>query len=484
MSRELAKPSWLNRAYIGLIQPVVNSDTHRGLGRRLRELERLERMSLEENDERQWRALLRLLKHAYETTPFYREQFERAGFEPSDIRSREDLERIPPITREDIRNRLDDLWSRRYQKESLKRAATGGTTDTPVPLLRSPECLKEKIAVQAHLDSWAGMWPGDKVFRLWGAEQDFDPHPSWRWRLYDRGLMRQVWAPTSLLNPSVLESYRQVLNKFRPKIVYAYPTPLTVFCEYLRDCGRPYHRPLSVICTAEPLLDTQRQIIEQTMGCRAFEHYGARDFGMVAAECEQHKGLHLHPAAVFVEFVPVAGAEVNGLHEILVTDLLNFGMPLIRYRVNDCTVPASRACACGRGFPLIQKIAGRTTDNFHLPSGSVVPGVALTNRVIQVCPGLRKIQVIQTAREAFHVRYVPGASFTNADLEQLSSKLKVFFPDELRWTFEEVREIHRERSGKTRFCISHVNGSTTDKGHGKEDFALDFSKSGARSELG
>jgi phenylacetate-CoA ligase len=156
------------------------------------------------------------------------------------------------------------------------------------------------------------------------------------------------------------------------------------------------------------------------------------------------------------------------LHEILVTDLLNFGMPLIRYRVNDCTVPASRVCACGRGFPLIQKIAGRTTDNFHLPSGSVVPGVALTNRVIQVCPGLRKIQVIQTARDAFHVRYVPGVSFTSADLEQLSKKLKVFFPDELRWTFEEVGEIHRERSGKTRFCISHVQGSSTGNGHGKE----------------
>jgi phenylacetate-CoA ligase len=161
-------------------------------------------------------------------------------------------------------------------------------------------------------------------------------------------------------------------------------------------------------------------------------------------------------------------------------------MPLVRYRINDCTVPASRACPCGRGFPLIQKIVGRTTDNFHLPSGSVVPGVALTNRVIQVCPGLKKIQVIQTARDTFHVRYVPGELFTSADLERLSSKLKVFFPDELRWTFEEVTEIHRERSGKTRFCISHVKGSGTDNGRGKEaDFSLDFSRSGAgRSEPG
>src|SRR6202011_913056 len=142
----------------------------------------------------------------------------------------------------------------RYSKESLLVAATGGTTDTPVPLLRSSECVRERMAVQMHLDTWAGMWPGDKVFRLWGAQQDMRPDPSWRWRVFERHVLRNVWAPASLLNPERLEKYRQLLNNFQPKIVYAYPTPLALFCEYLRDCGQPYHRPKSVICTAEPLL--------------------------------------------------------------------------------------------------------------------------------------------------------------------------------------------------------------------------------------
>lgn len=459
MSRELTKPSWLNRAYIDLIHPVTNGDSHRGLGRRLRQLQGLETSRLAENCERQWHAVKKLLQHAYDTTPFYKERFDRDDLRPADIKSPADFARLPVLTREDIRIHFEQLWSRRYRKEALKSAATGGTTDTPVPLLRSPECLREKMAVQSHFDSWAGMWPGDKVFRLWGAQQDFNPNPSWKWRVYDRGVMRQVWAPTSLLNSSVLEGYRELLNRFRPKIIYAYPTPLTVFCEYLRDSGRPYYRPLSVICTAEPLLDHQRQVIEQTLGCRAFEHYGTRDFGMVAAECGQHNGLHLNPTAVFVEFVPVQVSETHDLHEMLVTDLLNFGMPLIRYRVNDCTVPTSTSCGCGRGFPLIGKVVGRTTDNFHLPDGSVVPGVSLTNRVIQVCPGLKKVQVIQRTLEDFHVRYVPGAEFSSADLERLGSKLRAFFPGDLRWTFEQVSAIERERSGKTRFCISYVKVS-------------------------
>jgi phenylacetate-CoA ligase len=456
MSRALTGASLLNRAYIRIVNPVLNGKMYQGAGRRLKDLQRLERMSLSENENRQWQAVSRLLQHAYDSTPFYRERFELVGAKPVDINSFEDLQKIPVLTREDIRHNSEGLWSRRYSKESLLMAATGGTTDTPVPLLRSPECLGEKLAVQFHFNSWAGMWPGDKVFRLWGAQQDFNPNPSWRWRFYDRYLMRRVWAPTSLMNSAVLESYRQLLNVFRPKIVYAYPTPLTLFCEYLRDCGRPYHHPVAAICNAEPLLLHQRQVIEQTLGCPVFEHYGTRDFGTVGAECEMHQGMHLNPSAVFVEFIPLQGAEEENLHEILVTDLLNYGMPLIRYRVNDCAVLAPNPCGCGRGFPVIKKIVGRTTDNFYLAGGSVVPGVALTNRVIQVCPGLKKVQVIQNTMSDFHVRYVPGPGFSASDLELLGSKLRVFFPDPLQWTFEKVVDIEREPSGKTRFCISHV----------------------------
>jgi phenylacetate-coenzyme A ligase PaaK-like adenylate-forming protein len=461
MSRVLAKANWVNRAYIGLVNPVLNGKTYRGMGRRMRELQRLERMSLEENRNSQWQAISRLLQHAYDSTPFYRQRLESVRAKPAEFQSFDDLQKIPALTRDDIRRNLEGLWSRRYPKELLKIAATGGTTDTPVPLLRSPECLTEKLAVQFHFNTWAGMWPGDKVFRFWGAQQDYSPNPSWRWRFYLRHLMRTVIAPTSLLSPAILESYRHLLNDFQPKVIYAYPTPLTLFCEYLSESKRPYHHPRSAICTAEPLLPHQRQIIEQTLRCEVFEHYGTRDFGMVGAECEAHQGMHLNPSAVFVEFVPIEGAEEDGLHEILVTDLLNYGMPLIRYRINDCAIPASARCECGRGFPLIKKIVGRTTDNFYLANGNVVPGVALTNRVIQVCPGLKKVQVIQNTLSDFHIRYVPGPDFSTSDLALLGSKLRVFFPDPLQWTFEEVAEIERERSGKTRFCISHVKKNET-----------------------
>lgn len=442
--------------YTNVIYPGLHPQTYGGLGRRIRQLEEREDWPLEENRKRQWQDVRNLLHHAQASSPFYQRRFADIKLCIDEIRSAEDLANIPPLTRDDLRNHLDDIYSRRFRREALQQSATGGTTDTPVPILRSPESNRWKFAVQLRLNAWAGFLPGDKVFYLWGALQDYSENPSLRWRLYDRYLMRQVWAPTSLLNEEVLESYRQKINEFRPRIVYAYPTPLTLFCEYLRDSGRPFHRPQTVICTAEPLLAAQRKVIEEVFCCPVFEHYGSRDFGMIAAECAEHQGLHVNPAAALVESVPLPGAVQEDLREILVTDLLNYGMPLIRYRINDCTMSGPEPCPCGMGYPLIQPIAGRTADNFVLPGGNIVPGISLTNRVIQVCPGIKKIQVIQETLSDFRLRYVTGDRFAQEDLHRLRQKLNVYFGDSVKWSFEQTTEIPREKSGKTRLCISRV----------------------------
>jgi phenylacetate-CoA ligase len=442
--------------YTRVVYPGLHPPIYGGLGRRILQLEEREHLSPEENRKRQWQDLRSLLRHAQESSPFYQRRFAAANLHANEIQSLEDLAKIPPLTRDDLRHHLEDIYSRKFRREDLKQSATGGTTDTPVPILRSSESIRWKNAVHLRFNAWAGFLPGDKVFYLWGAHQDYSENPSLRWRLYDRYLMRQVWAPTSLMNEEILESYRQKLNRFRPRIFYAYPTPLTLFCEYLRDTRRTFHRPQSVICTAEPLLAAQRRVMEEVLGCPVFEQYGSRDFGMIAAECEAHQGLHVNPAAAFVESIPLAGAEEEGLHEILVTDLLNEGMPLIRYRVNDCVLPSSRSCSCGCSYPLIERVIGRTTDLFQLANGDKVPGVSLTNRVLQVCPGLQKLQIVQETLTDFAVRYVPGPAFSPADLIFLQSKLRGFLAGDLIWRFERVQDIPREPSGKTRFCISRV----------------------------
>jgi len=446
----------INAFHIRLLLPLLARDRHRALARRMRQFASYERLSFEQNQDLQWQRFVKMLRHAYANTEFYRKRFDAVGFDPNSSFGPAEVSRVPALTRDDIRTHVEKMCSRTYKVEDLTISATGGTTDTPVKFYRDRESLRDKTALQLQLNTWAGMYPGDKIFHVWGARSDFSQNPSWRWRLYDRGLMRNVWAPTSLLNEQVSEDYRQLLNNFKPKIVYAYPTPLALFCEYMQASPRPVHRPEAVICTAEAVLDDQRKIIEETFRCRVFEHYGSREFGMIAAECDAHCGLHLASPAVFLEYLPLSDCEEPGVQEILVTDLLNYGMPLIRYRVNDCVVPSEFPCSCGRGYPLIKKIIGRTTDIFVLPDGSKVPGVALTNRVLQVCPDLKKTQVIQEEIGRFRLRYVPNERFDRTGLQGLKDNLKKFFPQDLQWEFEEVNDIQRESSGKTRFCISKV----------------------------
>ena len=438
--------------YRRLLLPVYKPDSFGNLSARWKQLEAAERRSLAENQTRQWTDVQRMVAHAYETTPFYRERLDAAGVSPAGLKSPADLAKVPPLTREDIRNRKDALLSSAYGAGDLFEAATGGTTESPVPLYRDRECLQTRNADQMRFNLWAGCTPSAKVFWLWGAAVDFASDPSWRWKIWERYVLRQVFAPSSELNRYICEIYRQRLNAFRPKTIIAYPTPLAIFAEYLATSGKDYRRPENIIVTAEPLSAEQRRSIEAAFGVRPYLQYGARDFGMVASECEQHEGLHYNPLAVYLEFAPIG----DGVAEVLVTDLTNRAMPMIRYKVGDCALPIEAACPCGRGFPRMTEVVGRTVDNFILANGSIVPGVALTNRVLKDFAVLKKVQIIQQDYEDFVVRYVPGPQFNQQNLAAVTEVMRKFVGATSRIAFVPVDDIARERSGKTRLCISHM----------------------------
>src|SRR5438045_1955090 len=135
--QEKRSASLFNAFYSRIVYPLAEPKAYRGMqkliaGHRQRELQ-----TLGENARQQWSALQQLIQHAYDSIPFYRRRLDEAGVRPVDIQSPAQLERIPLLTRDDIRSNLDDLWSRRYRREDLLPAATGGTTDVPVPPLRS-----------------------------------------------------------------------------------------------------------------------------------------------------------------------------------------------------------------------------------------------------------------------------------------------------------------------------------------------------------
>jgi phenylacetate-CoA ligase len=167
--------------------------------------------------------------------------------------------------------------------------------------------------------------------------------------------------------------------------------------------------------------------------------------------------MHINAESVLLEFVrdgrPVGPGEQG---DILVTDLLNFGMPLIRYRIEDVGIPADRVCSCGRKLPLIDNVAGRVTDFLIAPDGRRVSGASLTIYLIANTPGVKQAQIIQESPGALRLRIVKGLEFTDESVAFLRQKTPEFFGHEMEIQLEFVDSIPKEQSGKYRFSICKI----------------------------
>jgi phenylacetate-CoA ligase len=449
--------SWIHN---NIVLPLLEPERHRGLGRRLRAFEQFDAASRSAQVEIQAKSVRRLLEHAYRTTPHYRRIFDDVGFRATDWSAGDSIP-LPILSREELRSRNDELRSRQFPMDQLRAGRTGGTTSTPVQLWRDVEGLRNKTALQYHLNRMAGFDQGDSVLMIWGAERDLAMNPSWRWKLYEQTLMHRYPAAAGQISEAVFDSFLEKLNRHRPKVLYGYSATTARFAEYLTARSLPHHNPQKIILTAEALSQEDRKIIEDTFGCQATEHYGSRDIGMVASQCEHHQGLHFHPAGCYMELVEAGVTPEGPMYRLLITDLLNYGMPLIRYDTQDCVLLEESLCPCGRRFPAVRSILGRTLDNFILADGTQIPGVALAPmlaRIGRAFQNVSQIQLIQKETDHLQLRYAATGDelAISQELACIREGVEGLFKSKLRWNEIRVPEILREQSGKLRLCISEV----------------------------
>jgi phenylacetate-CoA ligase len=205
------------------------------------------------------------------------------------------------------------------------------------------------------------------------------------------------------------------------------------------------------------LADVERATLEEVFQCKVFDRYGCEEVSLIASECPSHSGLHLNSDHLLVEFLvdgrPAAPGECGEIH---ITDLTNYAMPFIRYRVEDAGTPTDRACPCGRGLPLMEKVQGRVADFLVTPEGRVIFGVSILDNFTAKFLGLERVQIVQDEIDHLVFRIVRGADFTDDMLGAFRARIPEFFGPSMRFEFEFVDHIPREASGKYRFTISKV----------------------------
>jgi phenylacetate-CoA ligase len=277
------------------------------------------------------------------------------------------LGKIPVVSKEAIQLDPKGFLSTRVAGP-VSHKTTGGSTGQAVTILKNRDATAAERAAMWLGYGWFGVEIGDPAARFWGAP--FATRNRWMVRLADFA-MHRIRFSAFAFGERDLESYWERCRRFRPGYLHGYVSMLTEFAAFLEATNRNGRDlPLkSIIATAEALSQPQRELLERVFGAPVQIEYGCGEVGPIAYECPQHS-LHLMAENLYVEVLREDGtpAAIGEPGEIVVTDLTNLAMPLIRYRLGDFGVPGD-PCSCGRGLPTLRQVWGRAYDFIEGPDG-------------------------------------------------------------------------------------------------------------------
>lgn len=418
-----------------------------------RELQRSQFLAAPQLAEIQAQRLQAIVAHAYANVPFYRERMDAAGIPPGAVHRGADLVGLPVLTKRDIQDHGANMLAKNVAEADRVRNQTGGSTGSPVQFYVDKRRFGTRLATAYRTDAWAGLHPGDWHAYLWGARMDLMPAPSLWNTLRTHLLYRRIELNTSSIGEADWQHFLAQLRKYRPQVFVAYAQAAVLFANHVRERGITDIKFRSVIATAEVCSAEDRALIESVFGAKVFNRYGCREVSTIAAECEQHAGLHVSAETLLVEVV-ADDSTPPGMGKIVVTDLLNRSMPLIRYEIGDVGAWADGPpCPCGRGLPRLQSLAGRLTDFLTMRDGRKLSGVALLTWVFAQMDEVRQVQFIQHAPGDLTLRYVRGPAYNAATEQHLRDRLAPYFKDQAQLAFEPVDMIAKEASGKFRFIL-------------------------------
>lgn len=412
---------------------------------------------------REWQdaRLREIVRHAFAQVPYYRRRFAEYGVRPDDIRTQEDLHRLPLLTRKDIIENFDDLVARSASRRSLQLGHTSGTTGSPLEVLYDIDTTRMTYAMLDRQYRWAGVnlgHGGDRVAVLRGnviVPLERKQPPFWRHNRYHNQLLLSAFH----MSPANLPEYVAEIRRFAPSVLDGYPSTLYVLARHVLASGEPL--PVrAVISASETLYDFQREAIEKAFLCRVFDYLAAAERVVFSAECDRHEGHHLCLEYGVSEFLNEDGRPVPDGQpgKLVCTTLHNFGMPLIRYVSNDVSAMKTTSCSCGRGLPLMEDVTTKAEDILALSDGRMISPSVLTHP-FKPMHTVEASQIVQDDLDSIEIRVVPGPGYSDADTQHLLREFRERLGDGVRVRVTQVPELERSRSGKFKWVISKVAGS-------------------------
>jgi phenylacetate-CoA ligase len=452
-------PVWGQNLLLTAFGKFLDRERYGGRFNEYRELlGKTERWSAAELEAYQNEHLEATVRHAYASVPYYRRIFDARKLTPADVRRREDLVKLPLLTKSDIRQNFDDLCSRDIEKRDFRSGHTSGTTGTPLTVAYDRNNLWMTYAVFDRHYRWAGLRlsrDGDRIAVARGnviVPLDQRQPPFWRKNRQHNQLLLSSFH----LSKKNLPAYFDALADFKPAVLDGYPSTLYVLARFLQSEGQTF--PLkAAVTSSETLYDFQREVIEASFCCKVYDYYALAERTAFSGQCERHDGHHLSMEYALTEVVDEAGTPVprGTIGKLVGTTLHNRAMPLLRYVSSDLTALRPARCGCGRELDLMEDVTTKAEDLLTLKDGRLISPSVLTHpfKPLDCIDGS---QIVQTAPDAITVRLVPGPAYTDAHTHHLVSELQARLGDDVKIDVQKVDALEVSKNGKFKWVISHV----------------------------
>lgn len=424
-----------------------------------REIKHVPHLPPEEIARIQLSKLRKLLVHAGQNAPYYRDLFQEAGFEPASLASVEQLSQLPTLERDTVRTQIDSLVTRDLDRSRLLLWSTGGSTGAPVDFYKDVDYCELEMALMWRSWSWAGWTPSDRMVWIWGAPTETSQLSTLRGRL-KWGFGGKLLLDAFDMTDEKLKSWVDEINRVGAEHIIGYASALAHFAKFILSQGielKPKFK--QIISTAEKLTEKQRKVIEEAFGAGVCDQYGCREIRLTAFECSR-RNMHVVSDSVVMEFLEDPSVH-TGARKIVCTALDNLAMPLIRYELGDYGAPVGDECSCGINFPLMKMDIGRISDNFVTPGGRVVHGEYFTHLMYGIS-GVGGFQFYQNDPALIHLYVVLDSPDQKASVEKQLEAVR----DAVRGLgagvglrIEFTDKIDTTRSGKHRFTVCDLTGN-------------------------
>lgn len=417
--------------------------------------------SREKHQQYQMNQLEKLLNHAYLYVPYYKRIFDERGLKPKNIQSFEDLKQLPFLTKDIIRNNMQDLIAQNYQKSKLEYATTGGSTGIPLEMYHDKR-LRHANEWAFMLTQWkrVGYKMGDRCVVLRGNVLAADSREQyWQYNPVYKYLVMSSYHISDETWPLYVDKIRE----FKPAFIQAYPSVISILARFMRENNISHFPTIkAILCGSENLYPSQRKILEEVFRCRVYSWYGHTELAVLAGECEKNTNYHIFSEYGIVELVdknsePLT-CEDDDMGEIIATGFNNYVMPFIRYRTTDLAVPSIVKCECGRNYPLLKKIEGRLQELIVTKDKRFITLTALIfAQHFEAFSKVKTMQLVQEKEGEIIVNIVKNSTYSYEDEKEILKKMQLAVGrDSLQISFNYIDEIQRSKSGKHLFLIQKL----------------------------